>query len=189
MANFKTHLTAAGIASGVLASTIYSSGLADSREMIMYWMMGTLGGILPDVDSDNSTAIKVVFTLLGSLVALIMLFSLNDRFALLELWIICGAALVITRFGVLMGFEQFSVHRGVFHSFLAGIFFWLLATAALGVKYPAETAWMAGFCVFFGYVIHLALDEVFAVDLMNGELKKSFGSAMKPFSLEQKGAS
>jgi hypothetical protein len=35
-----------------------------------------------------------------------------------------------------------------------------------------------------GYLVHLILDELYSVDLMGRRMKKSFGTALKPFSLK-----
>ena len=35
------------------------------------------------------------------------------------------------------------------------------------------------FFSFFGYIVHLLLDELFSVDLLNSRLKSSFGTALK----------
>jgi hypothetical protein len=34
-----------------------------------------------------------------------------------------------------------------------------------------------------GYLTHLVLDELYSVDLLNSRVKRSFGTALKPFSL------
>jgi hypothetical protein len=34
-----------------------------------------------------------------------------------------------------------------------------------------------------GYLTHLVLDEFYSVDLFNRKIKRSFGTALKPFSL------
>jgi hypothetical protein len=47
----------------------------------------------------------------------------------------------------------------------------------------AESAWIAGLMVGIGYLTHLVLDELYSVDLLNSRVKRSFGTALKPFSL------
>ena len=53
----------------------------------------------------------------------------------------------------------------------------------------ARTAWGAGLMVGIGYLTHLVLDEVYSVDLLNSRVKRSFGTALKPFSLADPGSS
>ena len=54
MANFNTHLIVASTASGLTATGLMGAGVAEPREVLLYFSAGTLGGLLPDLDSDNS---------------------------------------------------------------------------------------------------------------------------------------
>jgi len=40
-------------------------------------------------------------------------------------------------------------------------------------------AWLVGSFAFFGFLIHLLLDEMYSVDFMNRRIKRSFGTAIK----------
>jgi hypothetical protein len=40
-------------------------------------------------------------------------------------------------------------------------------------------AWLAGGFMFVGYLVHLTLDEMYSVDVMDTRIKASFGTAMK----------
>ena len=48
---------------------------------------------------------------------------------------------------------------------------------------------MAGLFVLLGYIIHLILDEIYAVDFTGAHLKRSFGSALKLFESRSPSAS
>lgn len=63
MANFNTHLNVAFMASGTLSLTVYKAGLVDDSGFLMCVALGTIGGLLPDLDSDNSTPIKLGFNI------------------------------------------------------------------------------------------------------------------------------
>ena len=65
MANFNTHLTIASIVSGAVVSMAYKAGVVGFKEMFYAWFLGVIGGILPDIDSDNSAAVRLIFSLLG----------------------------------------------------------------------------------------------------------------------------
>jgi GTPase SAR1 family protein len=56
MANFHTHLSLAGIGSGLLASATIAAGLSTISEGIVLWLTGTLGGLLPDVTGQKAAA-------------------------------------------------------------------------------------------------------------------------------------
>jgi hypothetical protein len=48
---------------------------------------------------------------------------------------------------------------------------------------PEWDAWLGGAFVTLGYLTHLCLDELASVDLLGRRVKRSFGTALKPFSL------
>ena len=78
-------------------------------------------------------------------------------------------------------FSALTVHRGIFHSLVAALFFWFLVTSLSYYLFALSAlfAWSIGFFLFFGYIVHLLLDELFSVDLLNSRLKSSFGTALK----------
>ena len=96
----------------------------------------------------------------------------------------CGLFLGV-RFLLQMAFARFTVHRGIWHSWL-GIAFATLATVDLAywlLREPTQGAWVAGGMVGLGYFTHLCLDELSSVDLMSSRVSRSFGTALKPFVL------
>ena len=44
---------------------------------------------------------------------------------------------------------------------------------------PEGVAWLAAGFMLIGYIVHLALDEIYSVDVMDTRLKNSFGTALK----------
>jgi len=54
MANFKTHVSVAAALSGVLATGFLAAGVAAPKDVWLYFAMGTVGGVLPDIDADHS---------------------------------------------------------------------------------------------------------------------------------------
>lgn len=191
MANFKTHLiTAAGI-SGAAAFVGAQAGLASFAEAPALLVLGTLGGLLPDIDSDHSTPIKIGFTLLAFSLAFVAMFAFLGRFSELHLVGIWLGVFLGVRYAVLELFARFTVHRGAFHSLLAATFFGLGAVCLSWHVFESSrlSAWLHGVFVALGYSVHLLLDELFSVDLLNRRLKRSFGTAFKVVSLEYWGAS
>ncbi|OQW94553.1 MAG: hypothetical protein BWK79_05500, partial [Beggiatoa sp. IS2] len=53
-------------------------------------------------------------------------------------------------------------------------------------KATNSMAWFSGSFMTAGYLIHLVLDELYSVDLVNKRLKKSWGSALKLASFRYK---
>lgn len=181
MADFKTHTTVAAALSAPLAATVAMSGFASPREAVVYAAAGTLGGLLPDIDADDSIAIRLVFRLFGALAAgLIVLFWMTT----LPLWqvlLLAAAGFLLVLYPIRWLFEQYTIHRGLLHSLLANLLF---ASVSLLIAYylfklGARVSWGVGGFVFFGATVHLLLDEIYSVDLSGMRIKRSFGSALK----------
>lgn len=184
MADFKTHLSVAGTLSGVLAIGCLHTSLAEPQDALLFFTLGTVGGILPDIDSDHSIPVKILFGCLAILAAFFSVFSKIGTFSIVESIVLWAVVFVVVRYLVFELFKRFTVHRGAFHSLLAAVFFCFLSTLLLhdGFGLPSALAWLSGCFVAVGYVIHLLLDELYSVDMMGVRLKKSFGTALKPIS-------
>ena len=185
MADFKTHLSVAGTLSGALAIACLQTGLAEPKDALLFFTMGTVGGILPDIDSDHSIPVNILFSCLATLAAFFSVFSQIGTYSIVESLLLWLAVFLIVRYLVFALFKRFTVHRGVFHSLLAAVFFCFLSATLLYDVFalPSALAWLSACFIVFGYVIHLLLDELYSVDMMGVRLKKSFGTALKPISL------
>ncbi len=184
MANFDTHLAVASMSSGVFAITTLATNLATPAQATGFFLLGVIGGLLPDIDSDNSTPVKIFFNLLALGLAFFTLFGLAGRYSVAELFLIWLGIYLIVRFVAFEAFTRLTVHRGILHSLLAAIFFGALTTSIAYhvVHSPPDVAWLSGLALLLGYVVHLVLDELFSVDVLNNTVKRSFGTALKPAS-------
>lgn len=185
MANFKTHLQVAAVGSGLMSSLFLHADYLSPGDAFLCWLMGTLGGILPDIDSDNSHSLSILFSVFSIIAVGITAMAWAQQWPLTWVWAACAGVFVLVQFGVRGLFEAFTVHRGIFHSVLASAFFVLVV--ASGVKMlgaSSTTSWFLGLFTGFGYCIHLLLDELFAVDFMNTQIKRSFGTAFKLFDYQ-----
>ncbi len=181
MADFHTHLSVAAAGSGLCSTLCLGAGIVSQTEVVMLWSAGMLGGILPDIDSDNSTAIRIIFTSLATLFAFLLMFNQAEYLSVLELWVLWLACYLSIRYLLLTAFIQFTRHRGIFHSLLAGLFFCFCAAAISHHFFILNglLAWLVGIFVLVGFLIHLLLDEFYSVDFMNKRLKQSAGTAFK----------
>ena len=188
MANFKTHVSVAAALSGALATGFLVAGVATPKDVWLYFAMGTVGGILPDIDADHSIPGRMFFSFFALVVAFFMLFSRAGVFSIAELSLLWVVTYVVVRHVIFKLFARFSVHRGVFHSLLAAAFFGFLTTSLTYhlFRLSALGAWMSGLFVSVGYVIHLVLDEIYSVDLTGARVKRSFGTALKLISADVK---
>jgi hypothetical protein len=183
MADFATHLGWGAVGAGLAASATYAADILPSTELLTLTMAGVVGSVLPDIDLEKTVPSRSLFTGLGLVMAFIVLFNFKASYSILELWIIWLGVFCAIRYGLYNIFHRRTNHRGIFHSILAGLFFMVFTTVLLthGIGREPLVAWMAGFFVFFGYLIHLTLDEIYSVDITGAQIKRSFGTAMKLF--------
>lgn len=181
MANFKQHLAFAALGTGFLTTPLLGANLIRPLEALTLWIAGSLGGILPDIDSDNATVLELMFGLLCLLAIGLTLAHAPRQLSTTEICLLIAFAYGAVFFGARRVFAKFTVHRGIFHSLLAACFFCVLAAATAQhlLHFSATLAWLCGFFLMIGFVLHLLLDEIYSVDFMNAELKRSFGSALK----------
>jgi len=186
MANFNTHLSVAIIAStgaALAAVNAHIITITEAPEMVAF---GSIGGMLPDIDSGNSTPIKLFFTALA-IIALLTVIALFKNYY--QAYIILLAAVAVyafVRYILLALFDQFTSHRGIFHSLLTAVFFCLLMVC-IGcylLHWNILYSWLSGLFISFGFIVHLLLDEIYSVDLTNRRMKKSFGTALKLYSYD-----
>lgn len=112
-----------------------------------------------------------------------VLFNAATKFSIAELWVLWLGTLVFVRYGLHYVFHKFSVHRGVWHSLLAGAFCSIMTAVIFYylLRRPEGVAWLAAGFMMIGYLTHLVLDEIYSVDVMDVRIKSSFGTAVKLF--------
>ncbi|MEQ6890198.1 metal-dependent hydrolase [Halomonas sp. CS7] len=191
MANFRTHLGVAAAGGAVLAHGGWQAGLWGAVESLPLLALVTLGGILPDIDADRSRAIRLIFHLLAVPAVVVGALLLQARLPVGTLLMVCGAIYLAVRFLAGALFARFTVHRGLWHSLLAAGLCGLCTTALSHRLFgqPDHLAWAQGAALALGFVIHLLLDELYSVDLTGARLKRSFGTAFKPFDWREPGNS
>lgn len=198
MANFNTHLTVATIATGLASATLLSASHIDLNTALWLWFLGAVGGLLPDIDSDNSTSLDSLFNLFSLIIVLMVLrYITGEHFVEIKLSELIAIPLLIyalMRYVIRVLFEKITVHRGSCHSLLFILLSALLTTQGTWllsyerVVHPDIIAWLSGGSVFMGGLIHLLLDEIYSVDLRNTRIKNSFGSAIKLADFKNKSA-
>jgi hypothetical protein len=185
MASFNVHLSVGVAASGAAATAALVSGVAGEEEVLLFFVLGTVGSLLPDIDADSSAPVQVAFSFLSVLIAFLLMFSLSAVFAsVAELFVVWSLGYLLVRFLVFEVFTRFTAHRGIFHSLPAALFFGCLTAAAGHRAFGLEalTAWLCGVFVSFGYLVHLLLDELYSVNLFGMRTKRSLGTAFKLWS-------
>lgn len=189
MANFNTHLSVAFVASGISALVLYKAGILVGMEFLLCTMVGTVGGLLPDIDLDHSVPAKIGFNVLALLTAFLMVMYWSSQLSLVFLMVVWLLTYLIMRYGVFNLFSSLTVHRGVVHSlpYLGIVALLLVDIGFYLMKYTAVLSWTLGLFLFFGSLIHLILDEIYSVNVFGLKLKKSFGTALKVFEKQRIG--
>jgi hypothetical protein len=186
MANFRTHLTVAALVSGVAAFASYGEGLSSSAETQSLFVVGTAAGLLPDIDADDSTPVRGLFNLAGIITGFLVAFRFAGVIGVFEQMLVWVGVALLVAFPLRWAFARLTVHRGIWHSLLMGLVVALTVTtlAPMLVSGLRPTlAWLSGGFVLLGYLTHLVLDELASVDLLDRQVKRSFGTALKPLSL------
>jgi len=185
MANFNTHLSTAIISSGMLTWTLQAHSVLSAEAIVPAILVGVLGGLIPDIDSDTSKPLFLFFNGLSFLIASIVLLFTFELFAWQQLAYLYIGIFVFFRYIVIRFFMYFTVHRGIFHSIpialLMGI---LIAIGCTKLGCSDNLAWAYAVLFSSGYLIHLCLDEVFSFNLRGVKFKRSFGTALKLFSFK-----
>ncbi len=183
MANFTTHIAIGTVVSGALATLTLAADVIAPENLVAVTMAGVLGSVLPDIDLKESRPAQAMFGGLAVFFSFVVLFTVAYKFSIAEMWMIWLGTLIGVRYGGQALFHMFSYHRGIWHSVLAGVFFWFLT--AITFKYALNrhegVAWLAGGFLFIGYMTHLVLDEIYSVDVLDVRIKSSFGTAVKLF--------
>ncbi len=181
MANFAGHITTSavlGVAVGAVGSLQFHY---DWGPVFLAAGLTTVGGMLPDLDSDSGIPVREMFGLAGVVVPILLLPRLNAQgFTIEQLLVILGAAYMLVRYAVAELFKRITVHRGMFHSIPA----MLIAGLSIYLLYHTNNQQMRLYFAvgtMVGFLSHLVLDEVFAVDLMGvvPTLNQFAGSALK----------
>lgn len=184
MAGFRTHITVSGTL-GVVYGGVAVQPLGFSTETgLLAAGLTTVGGMLPDLDSDSGVPVREMF----GLAAVVLPLLLVPRMVQMDIsregilaTLLFGYVLI--RYGVANVFRRFTVHRGMYHSIPAMLIAGLVVY--LGYSSPDQNVrlLLAG-GVMLGFLSHLVLDELYSVDIrgIRIKLKSSAGSALKFFS-------
>jgi hypothetical protein len=182
VASYRGHLTFAGLLGAGYGSLALLEGNWDWGSVLIAAGLTTLGGLLPDLDSDSGVPVRELFGV-SAAIAPILLF---DRVKALceqsteQTVVVLAATYLFIRYVLSYLFKSFTVHRGMFHSIPALV----IVGLAMYLLYPSgdvrRRIFLSG-AVMIGFLSHLILDEIYSVDFMGARLRlnKYAGSALK----------
>jgi hypothetical protein len=141
----------------------------------------TLGGLLPDLDSDSGVPVRELFGIAAAVTPFLIYQHLRDTQLTTEqtLVLLAGVYIVI-RYVLSAIFKRWTIHRGMWHSIPA----LLIAGLAFYLGYHTTSPFLRMFLaggVMLGFLSHLVLDEIYSVDFTGAHLRlnKYAGSALK----------
>jgi membrane-bound metal-dependent hydrolase YbcI (DUF457 family) len=118
MADFKTHLSG-GIVTGLGVSVVgYLTTELDIAQAFSVFVMGAVGGILPDIDSDSGKPLAFLFGILSVLLPALLLTKINRQGGLSPEFLVSYfviAYFIINRV-ICEIIKKLTVHRGIMHS-------------------------------------------------------------------------
>jgi membrane-bound metal-dependent hydrolase YbcI (DUF457 family) len=185
MASYRGHLTFAGLLGAGYGSLALLEWNWDWGPAVVAAGLTTLGGLLPDLDSDSGVPVRELFATLAAVTPFLLFPSVFTHFrqSTEQTIVVLAAAYLFIRYLLSYLFNRFTVHRGMFHSLPA----MLIAGLTTYLVYPSANSRLRTFLavgVALGFLSHLILDEIYSVDFMGVRLRlnKYAGSAVKLYS-------
>jgi hypothetical protein len=183
MADFKTHLTASTVVGLGYGGAAYGLGGMPLSSCVVAAGLCGASGMLPDIDSGPGRPLREITSFLAVAIPAILFGRLQHYGLSQSSIILVGVTIYLTiRFGLAELLRRYTVHRGMFHSFVAAAIFGELTYLLL---YDDSNAvrWLIAGGVVLGFMSHLCLDEIYSVQ-WDGRprVKKSFGTALKVFA-------
>jgi hypothetical protein len=182
MADFKTHVTASSLIGVGYGAVAHFGCHLPLPSCVLAGTLCGLSGMLPDIDSGTGRPFRESMALAAAVVPMMLL----DRLQAMGLGqesivLVGGLVYFLIRFGLAALLKRFTVHRGMVHSipaaFIAAELAFLLASGSVELR-----LFKAG-GVLLGFIVHLALDEMYSVQWQRGrvQVKRSLGTALKVF--------
>jgi len=181
MASFAQHVNTAVVISGIAIAPLYGSSLIDINQALALLFFGLIGGILPDIDLENSKPIQITSSILSIFIPLLAILTLLESLSISKMLFIWFLSSIILHFIIFQILLNFTVHRGVIHSIPMGIVFAQILVIVFHqlLEFSDIFSLLCGLFLFMGFIIHLLLDEIVSLNAFGMSFKKSLGSALK----------
>lgn len=181
MAGFRMHISTSTVLGIGYAGVLYAGYGVPAETAVVSGAMCGFSGMLPDIDSDYGVPLRETMAFSAATIPMLLVgwfqsFELShDAMALAAV-----SVYLLVRFGITNMIRKYTVHRGMFHSIPAMLIFTGMAFLIAGASPIDIRCYKAG-GVLGGFMSHLVLDEIYAVEWKGGRwrLKKSFGTAIK----------
>ena len=186
MASFAQHVNTAVIISGIAIAPLYSSSLIDINQALTLLFFGLIGGILPDIDLENSKPIQITSSILSIFIPLLAILILLESLSISKMLLIWFVSAFILHFIIFKILLNMTIHRGIIHSVPMGILFGYSLTVIFQylLHYDQLFSLLCGLFLLSGFLIHLILDEIISLNAFGMSFKRSLGTALKFYDKE-----
>jgi membrane-bound metal-dependent hydrolase YbcI (DUF457 family) len=182
MADYRTHLLGGMVAGAAAAATAAWFAWTEPWRLPLVGVVGVVGGLAPDIDSDNSRPVKILFRTAAVVIPTALVWRVAPLHAVPERALVAWVLLAsFVRWPLCWLFKRATVHRGIFHSVPAIVIFGCACFLFAGRRAEdAEHQLAFGLAGALGYLTHLLLDELWSVDFNGMQLKtkRSAGTAL-----------
>ena len=170
MASYRGHLAFSSLLGAGFGAAGMLRGPFDWGPAFLGFGLTTLGGLVPDLDSDSGVPVRELFGIAAFLAPLLLYGQLaNDKELSPEQRIVMMAGVYLFVRYILSGlFKRWTVHRGMFHSIPALLISGLVVFLAYPSTDPTLRIYLAT-GVMIGFLSHLVLDELYSVDFMGAK--------------------
>ncbi len=176
MPEFKTHLAAGAAVGGAAAAWGMMSHDLNLVHAVAVAVLGTTGGLLPNLDSDSGKPLSLMFQLISILLPVLLL---PYAWPYIRLYIRPGSgkdipfflcyytvSYLLIHYGIMPVVKRFTKHRGMMHSLPFAV---VAGEAAFLLLRPSgmTTAIYGGLAVMSACLVHLILDDLASASLGN----------------------
>lgn len=183
MAGFNTHVAGGLVVGAISAAVAVQVYHLDIIPTIAVAIMGTIGGLLPDLDSDSGKPLALIFGAMSILIPALLLEKLPIAKHFSPEFLVSYFVISFLFINVLICniIKKMTRHRGIFHSLpfavLSGELGYLLFLPS-----GHNLAMLVAIALFSGSLMHLVLDELNSLSfkyLIIPSFTSSFGTAIK----------
>jgi hypothetical protein len=181
MAGFRMHVTTSALLGCGYAGVGHAAYGVPLDSAVIGGAMCGFAGMLPDLDSDYGVPLRETMAFTAAIVPMLLVARFQSLALSHDEMVLAAITLYLfVRFGITNMIRKYTVHRGMFHSIPAALIFTGLAFILTGAA-PLEIRCFKAGGVLAGFMSHLILDEIYAVEWKGGQwrFKKSFGTALK----------
>jgi hypothetical protein len=182
MANFETHWRV-GLGAAICSAVAFNLlDIISPRQVPILIGAGVIASIVPDIDSDTSRPLRIIFGGLAILLPPILIWRIPWLYAsLLRVLVFWALSFYMIYSPIKWLFKRKTRHRGIIHSIPAAIIYGGIAFSLVHYEaHDRRLQFAVGLSSIIGFLVHLTLDEIWAVDF-NGvtfKKKRSFGTAL-----------